>query len=174
MYRQSVPSCNAIRAVYPSYTPGQTMNFSGSDSMTRSFCTAVSGFTPLTSDISIPSLSARFAVEFFQTTRLSISFFDNRAGVRDLQVSRKLLSIAYHPFSAPISFIDPMPTIMGGTPRRYHGRVTPIDHITRWAVFSRSRYQLVAACRHLEPRMTHRRNAEVRRPVCHRPTSQCE
>jgi hypothetical protein len=47
MYKQSTPSCNAIRAVNPSYTPGHAMNLSGSASMFRSFWTADTGFEPL-------------------------------------------------------------------------------------------------------------------------------
>jgi len=41
MYRQSTPSWRAIRAVKPSYTPGQERNLFGSASMLRSFSTAV-------------------------------------------------------------------------------------------------------------------------------------
>jgi hypothetical protein len=41
MYRQSTPSWSAIRAVKPSYTPGQERNLLGSASMLLSFSTAV-------------------------------------------------------------------------------------------------------------------------------------
>src|SRR5690242_5002482 len=50
MYRQSTPSCSAMRAVKPSYTPGHAMNFSGSASIALNFSTAVIVLMPLVID----------------------------------------------------------------------------------------------------------------------------